>query len=183
MKVEVQGMTPYSLPPPYPVSTPGLSNMRSDYWSSEDKVSFQLSLCKISNFPLTKPLLLFIQHFSDSDGGSWTWHTWWMKYISIYWKSATNLIEYKFAVLLKVFSSVRSFNSHSVLLVTQHQQPLFQITPVLNTGLSLSDPLQLYQGQSLDSSVGYMYTLWVQEDITARLCKLVQASAISCKTM
>ena len=94
---------PYSLPPPYPVSTPGLSNMRSDYWSSEDKVSFQLSLCKISNFPLTKPLLLFIQHFSDSDGGSWTWHTWWMKYISIYWKSATNLIEYKFAVQLKVF--------------------------------------------------------------------------------
>ena len=103
MKVEVQGMTPYSLPPHYPVSTPGLSNMRSDYWSSEDKVSFQLSLCKILNFPLTKPLLLFIQHFSDTDGGSWTWHTWWMKYISIYWKSATNLIEYKFAVLLKVF--------------------------------------------------------------------------------
>ena len=63
---------------------PGLSNMRSDYWSSEDKISFQLSLCKILNFPLTKPLLLFIQHFADSDGGSWTWHTWWMKYISIY---------------------------------------------------------------------------------------------------
>ena len=30
--------------------------------------------------------------------------------------------------------------------------PLFQITPVLNTGLSLSEPLQLYQGQSLDLS-------------------------------
>ena len=46
--------------------------------------------------------------------------------------------------------------------------PLFQITPVLNTGLSLSEPLQLYQRQSLDSSAGYMYTLWVQQDITAR---------------
>ena len=31
-------------------------------------------------------------------------------------------------------------------------QPLFQITSVLNTGLSLSEPLQLYQGQSLDLS-------------------------------
>ena len=56
-------------------------------------------------------------------------------------------------------SSVRSSNSHPDLLVTQHQHPLFQITPVLNTGLSLSEPLQLYQGQSLDSSAGYMYTL------------------------
>ena len=63
-------------------------------------------------------------------------------------------------------SSVRSSNSHPDLLVTHH--PLFQITPVLNTGLSLSEPQQLYQGQSLDSSAGYMYTLWVQHDITAR---------------
>ena len=42
------------------------------------------------------------------------------------------------------FSSVRSSNSHPDLLVIQH--PLFQITPVLNTGLSLSEPLQLYKG-------------------------------------
>ena len=50
-------------------------------------------------------------------------------------------------------SSVRSSNSHPDLLVIQQQhQPLFQITPVLNTGLSLSEPLQLYQGQSLDLS-------------------------------
>ena len=35
-----------------------------------------------------------------------------------------------------------------------------------NIGLSLSEPLQLYQKQSLDSSAGYMYTLWVQQDIT-----------------
>ena len=45
---------------------------------------------------------------------------------------------------------------------------LFHITPVLNTKLSLSEPFQLYQGQSLDSSAGYMYTLWVQQGITAR---------------
>ena len=65
-------------------------------------------------------------------------------------------------------SSVRSSSSHPDPLLTQHHHPLFQITPVLNTGLSLSEPLQLYQRQSLDSSAGYMYTLWVQQDITAR---------------
>ena len=44
-------------------------------------------------------------------------------------------------------SSVRSSYSHPCLLLTQHQHhPLFQITPVLNTGLSLSEPLQLYKG-------------------------------------
>ena len=41
-------------------------------------------------------------------------------------------------------SSVRSSYSHPDLLLIQH--PLFQITPVLNTGLSLSEPLQLYKG-------------------------------------
>ena len=54
-------------------------------------------------------------------------------------------------------SSVRSSYSHPDLLVTHHHhQPLFQITPILNTGLSLSEPPQLYQRQSLDSSAGYM---------------------------
>ena len=48
-------------------------------------------------------------------------------------------------------SSVRSSNSHPDLLVIHHPTPLFQITPVLNTGLSLSEPLELYQRQSLDS--------------------------------
>ena len=43
-----------------------------------------------------------------------------------------------------IVSSVRSSNSHPDLLLTQH--PLFQTTPVLNTGLSLSEPLQLYKG-------------------------------------
>ena len=42
-------------------------------------------------------------------------------------------------------SSVRSSYSHpDLLLITT--TPLFQITPVLNTGLSLSEPLQLYKG-------------------------------------
>ena len=68
-----------------------------------------------------------------------------------------------------IISSVRSSYSHPDLLVTH--QPLFQITPVLNTGLSLSEPRQLYKGynaiqrQSLDSYAGYMYTLQVLHDI------------------
>ena len=45
---------------------------------------------------------------------------------------------------LTFVSSVRSSYSHPYLLLTHH--PLFQITPVLNTGLSLSEPLQLYKG-------------------------------------
>ena len=43
-------------------------------------------------------------------------------------------------------SSVRSSNSHPDLLLTHQQHPLFQTTPVLNTGLSLSEPLWLYKG-------------------------------------
>ena len=43
-------------------------------------------------------------------------------------------------------SSVRSSNSHPDLLVIQQHHPLFQIPPGLNTGLSLSEPLQLYKG-------------------------------------
>ena len=65
-------------------------------------------------------------------------------------------------------SSVRSSYSHPDLLEIQQHHPLFQITPVLNTRSKLSEPLQLYQRQSLDSFAGYMYTLWVQQDITAR---------------
>ena len=69
----------------------------------------------------------------------------------------SNLFRLNFAVAVKLYfvSSVRSSNSHPDLLVIQQQHhPLFQITPVLNTGLSLSEPLQLYQRQSLDSSAG-----------------------------
>ena len=47
-------------------------------------------------------------------------------------------------VLYSFISSVRSSYSHPDLLLIHH--PLFQITPVLNTGLSLSEPLQLYKG-------------------------------------
>ena len=46
-----------------------------------------------------------------------------------------------------IISSVRSSYSHPDLLLIHHPTtPLFQITPVLNTGLSLSEPLQLYKG-------------------------------------
>merc|ERR1712016_501492 len=51
-----------------------------------------------------------------------------------------------------IFSSVRSSNSHPDLLLTHHPTPLFQITPVLNTGLSLSEPLQLYKGKTWQDS-------------------------------
>ena len=62
----------------------------------------------------------------------------------------------KFQFLRRQFiSSVRSSNGH-----LDHTGPRRQH--------SLSEPLKLYQRQSLDSSAGYKYTLWVQQDITAR---------------
>ena len=73
------------------------------------------------------------------------------------------------------FSSVRSSNSHPDLLVIQQHHPLFQITPVLNTGLSLSEPLQVYQKQSLDCWL-HVYLM-----CSARQCKIVQDSARQCK--
>merc|ERR1711978_854278 len=45
--------------------------------------------------------------------------------------------------IMAIFSSVRSSKSHPDLLLTH---PLFQITLVLNTGLSLFEPQQLYKG-------------------------------------
>ena len=51
-------------------------------------------------------------------------------------------------------SSVGSSYSHPDLLLTQHQHhPLFKITPVLNTGLSLSEPLQLYKGYNAKKAI------------------------------
>ena len=47
--------------------------------------------------------------------------------------------------LLALISSVRSSFSHPDLLLI-HPPTFFQITPVLNTGLTFSDPLQLYKG-------------------------------------
>ena len=56
-----------------------------------------------------------------------------------------------------------------ILLAPSPQHPhFFRYTPALNTGLSLSESQQQYQRQSLESFAGYMYTLWVQQDITAR---------------
>ena len=55
----------------------------------------------------------------------------------------------KTSLCIYIVSSVRSSNSHpDLLLITSTTTPLFQITPVLrlNTGLSLSEPLQLYKG-------------------------------------
>ena len=49
-------------------------------------------------------------------------------------------------VIFIIISSVRSSYSHPDLLLITSTTPLFQITPVLNTGLSLSEPLQLYKG-------------------------------------
>merc|ERR1711902_364487 len=48
--------------------------------------------------------------------------------------------------IMAIFSSVRSSYSHPDLLLITTTTQLFQITPVLNTGLSLSEPLQLYKG-------------------------------------
>ena len=48
--------------------------------------------------------------------------------------------------IIIIVSSVRSSYSHPDLLLIHPTHPLFQITPVLNTGLSLSEPLQLYKG-------------------------------------
>ena len=76
----------------------------------------------------------------------------------------TTGIDATFRVLV---SSVRSSNSHPDLLVTQHPPtPLFQITPVLNTGLSLSEPLQLYKGNHWTRCAGFMDASWVRLGIT-----------------
>merc|ERR1712067_120145 len=56
-------------------------------------------------------------------------------------------------------TAVRSSYSHpDLLLIHPPTTPLFQITPVLNTGLSLSEPLQLYKGYNalLRQSLGSM---------------------------
>merc|ERR1711873_380861 len=67
--------------------------------------------------------------------------------------------------IMAIFSSGRSSYSHpDLLLITT--TPLFQITPVLNTGLSLSEPLQLYKGKTWKDSgilwqtLAYSGILW-----------------------
>merc|ERR1711952_86582 len=74
--------------------------------------------------------------------------------------------------IMAIFSSVRSSYSHPDLLVIHHPPtPLFQITPVLDTGLSLSEPLQLYKGYNAKGNhwtrcAGFMDASWVQLGIT-----------------
>ena len=63
-------------------------------------------------------------------------------------------------------SSVRSSNSHPDLLVIHHPTQLFQITPVLNTGLSLSEPLQLYKGNHWTRCAGFIDASWIRLGIT-----------------
>ena len=74
--------------------------------------------------------------------------------IIIYLKRDTNKYEEEIIItivitiiiiIINIISSVRSSYSHPDLLVIT-TTPLLQITPVLNTGLSLSEPLQLYKG-------------------------------------
>ena len=69
------------------------------------------------------------------------------------------------------FSSILLAPSGALIAIPTYYWPIPTFsdnTPVLNTGLSLSEPLQLYQGQSLDSSAGFMYTSWEQQGLTAR---------------
>ena len=71
-------------------------------------------------------------------------------------------------VIVSQCSQLKYFHSIHILLALSGALIAIRIASVLNTGLSLSEPLQLYQKQSRDSSAGYMYTLWEQQDITAR---------------
>ena len=92
-------------------------------FNTKDKKAQSYSLCSVYALP-TKGLLLKHLHLAHKK---------------------TNTRQLTFEDLLMVFvSSVRSSNSHPDLLLIHH--PLFQITPVLNTGLSLSEPLELYKG-------------------------------------
>ena len=80
--------------------------------------------------------------------------------------------EWHIAVLYFFVSSVRSSNSHPGLLLTHHQHPLFQTTLVLNTGLSLSEPLSyikaimLYKGNHWTQCAGFRDASWVRLGIT-----------------
>ena len=78
-----------------------------------------------------------------------------------------------------VVSAVRSSYSHPDLLLIQ-QHPLFQITSVLNTGLSLSEPPQLYKGYNAISKAITGLICWLhvyRKGTTGHHCKIVQDSA------
>ena len=75
-------------------------------------------------------------------------------------------------LILGFISSVRSSNSHPDLIVIS--TPLFQITPVLNTGLSLSEPLQLYPIPAIPCNTMQYHVI---------PCNTMQYHAIPCNTM
>ena len=69
-----------------------------------------------------------------------------MAHNQCHWKLKINFGHFNLHVVINhIISSVRSSYSHPDLLLIHHHPP-FQITPVLDTGLSLSEPLQLYKG-------------------------------------
>ena len=69
------------------------------------------------------------------------------KYPNLFRRQSPTSQEMWIHSLCFIISSVRSSNSHPDLLLIHHPpHPLFQITPILKTGLSLSEPLQLYKG-------------------------------------
>ena len=85
--------------------------------------------------------------------------------------SSTNKTEIqKYLVFI---SSVRSSNSHPDLLVIHQPTPLFQITPVLNTGLSLFEPLQL--SKAITGLICWLHVYLM--GTTGHHCKIVQDSA------
>ena len=62
-----------------------------------------------------------------------------------------------------IISSVRSSNSHPDLLLIHPTLSDLACLPLYNNiGLSLSEPKQLYKKQSLESSAGYMYTIFAR---------------------
>ena len=90
---------------------------------------------------LEHPLVLVCQLFLSCSRAFWKLFGSFLR-VSL-WSCGTTLV---LLACKLIVSSVRSSYSHPDLLLITSSTPLFQITPVLNTGLSLSEPLQLYKG-------------------------------------
>ena len=100
---------------------------------------------------------------------SWVWH--WceaengLSQLGIFWGADFGIIlnlGYPVAIIMVTLEDViiRSSYSHPDLLLINPTFSGLACLPLYNyIGISLSEPLQLYQKQSLDSSAGYMYTL------------------------
>ena len=96
--------------------------MVADILRKNDRVSSALASLPLLKQPYTLSFLLFLQIKVNKDRSF------------IISSNYLNLLAPSGALIL---------NSHPNLLLIH---PLFQIKPVLNTGLSLSEPLQLYKG-------------------------------------